>query len=88
MGDGSMDNWAVPVKEMDKMIQKMRELADGLRDKAEGIEAVERNLDRISANIKMLEINISDVRDLLESDRPEIPDPAFHDDPRASAGTG
>jgi predicted component of type VI protein secretion system len=62
---GDMDNLAVQVKEMDKLIQKMRKLVDGLYDKAEGIQAVERTLDRISANLKMLEINISDVRDLL-----------------------
>ena len=62
---GDMDTLAIQVKEMDRLIQKMRTLVDELYDKAGGIQAVERNLDRISANVKMLEINVSDVRDLL-----------------------
>jgi predicted component of type VI protein secretion system len=62
---GDMDTLAIQVKEMDRLIQKMRKLVDELHDKAGGIQAVERNLDRISANLKMLEINVSDVRDLL-----------------------
>ena len=53
------------IKEMDELIQRMRQIADEFKEKSGNIQAVERNLDRILANIKMLELNVSDVRELL-----------------------
>ena len=51
----------VDIKDLDRAIQQMRQVAEELKSKAGGIQAVERNVDRILASIKMLELNISDV---------------------------
>jgi hypothetical protein len=51
----------VDIKDLDRSIQQMRQIAEELKSKAGGIQAVERNVDRILASIKMLELNISDV---------------------------
>ena len=58
-----MPGWNI--KEMDKLIKRLRQVAEALKKTSGGIQAVDRNVDRILANITMLELNVSDVRDLL-----------------------
>ena len=51
----------VKIKDLDKSIQRMRQLAEELKRKGGSIQAVERNVNRMLASIKMLELNISDI---------------------------
>ena len=55
----------VNIQDLDKTVQKMRQLVEELKGKAGRIEAVRRNLNRISAGIKMLELNISDIKEFI-----------------------
>jgi uncharacterized protein YoxC len=55
----------VNIKDLDKTVQQMRQLAEELKVKAGSIQAVVRNVNRISASIKMLELNISDIKEYI-----------------------
>jgi hypothetical protein len=51
----------VNIQDLDKTVQKMRQLAEELKKKGGSIQAVERNVNRMLASIKMLELNICDI---------------------------
>ena len=55
----------VKIKDLDKSIQRMRQLAEELKSKGGSIQAVERNVNRMLASITMLELNISDIKEFV-----------------------
>jgi len=55
----------VDLKEMDKIIQDVKQKIQHLMEISGGMQCVDRNCDRILASIKMLELNISDVVEFL-----------------------
>jgi hypothetical protein len=57
------------LQEMVAKVKAIRKNAAELKSISCGIQAVDRNVDRILANVKMLEINLSDVADILETNK-------------------
>ncbi len=58
--------------EIDKMVKSIRALrksATELKKASGGIQAVECNADRILASVRMLEINVSDVEEIIRTEK-------------------
>lgn len=53
----------INLKEMDKKIRLLKEIAVALLGEAEHFPSVYRNCRKILTNIKMLELNVSDITD-------------------------
>jgi hypothetical protein len=56
---------ATNIKEIDKKIKKLRQIAEEIMTEGGDIEAVKRNTKRILASTVMLELNICDIKDFV-----------------------
>jgi hypothetical protein len=56
---------ATNIREIDKKIKKLRQIAEEIMAEGGDIEAVKRNTKRILASTVMLELNICDIKDLV-----------------------
>jgi hypothetical protein len=56
---------ATNIREIDKKIKKLRQIAEEIMTEGGDIEAVKRNTKRILASTVMLELNICDIKDFV-----------------------